>query len=53
MFKYIPVISQLRDVQKTNIKLGQEERQTRADLEFVAVMCDVEIPEGEESEADE
>jgi hypothetical protein len=53
MFKYVPVRAQLRDVQKKNLRLEQEARQTRADLDFVAVMCDVEIPEEEESEGSE
>ena len=45
MFKYVPVKDQLRAIQKKNIKLDQETKQTRADLDFVAAMCDVEIPE--------
>lgn len=48
MFKYNPIKSQLRDVQKKNICLEQELKQSRADLDFVAIMCDVEIPEDEE-----
>lgn len=52
MFKYVPVRAQLRDVQKRNVLLEQDARQTRADLEFVAVMCDVEIPE-EDQEGEE
>lgn len=52
MFKYVPVREQLREVQKKNILLEQEARQTRADLDFVAVMCDVEIPE-EDQEGEE
>ena len=50
MFKFVPVRSQLREVQKKNVLLEQETRQTRADLDFVAVMADVEIPEEEEAE---
>lgn len=51
MFKFVPVKEQLREVQKKNILLQQEAKQTRADLDFVAVMCDVEIPEeGQEGE---
>ena len=50
MFKYRPIASQLRDAQKKNIKLQQETMQNKADLEFVAIMCDVEIPEDDEEE---
>ncbi len=52
MFKFVPVKEQLREVQKKNILLQQEAKQTRADLDFVAVMCDVEIPE-EDQEGEE
>ena len=52
MFKFVPVKKQLREVQKKNILLQQEAKQTRADLDFVAVMCDVEIPE-EDQEGEE
>ena len=45
MFKYVPVRAQLREVQKKNAMLEQDAKQTRADLDFVAIMCDVEIPE--------
>ena len=41
MFKFVPVRSQLREVQKKNVLLEQETRQTRADLDFVAVMADL------------
>ena len=50
MFKYRPIASQLRDAQKKNIKLQQETMQNKADLEFVAIRCDVEIPEDDEEE---
>ena len=53
MFKFIPVLSQLREVQKKNASLEQDARQTRADLDFVAIMCDVEIPEDEDQEGAE
>jgi len=50
MFKFRPVRTQLREVQKQNIQLQQESMQNRADLDFVAAMCDVEIPEEDEEE---
>mgnify|MGYP006872996466 FL=1 len=53
MFKFRPVSSQLREVQKRNTALEQETRQQRADLDFVAAMCDVEIPEEEDQEGEE
>lgn len=52
MFRYKPVIEQLREVQKENVTLRQEARQARADLDFVAVMCDVEIPEEDQEGAE-
>ena len=52
MFKYIPVRKQLRAVEKQNVQLRNETEQTRADLEFVAIMADIEIPEDEEEEAE-
>ncbi len=52
MFKYVPVIAQLRDTQKKNIRLDRETKQTRADLDFVAAMCDVEIPEEDQEGAE-
>ena len=50
MFKFVPVRSQLREVQKQNIQLKDQVEQNRADLEFVAIMADVEIPEIEEDQ---
>lgn len=53
MFKFVPVRKQLREVQKQNITLKDQVEQNRADLDFVAVMCDVEIPEEEDQEGAE
>lgn len=53
MFKYKNVRSQLREAQKANIQLKEQMEQTRADLEFVAIMADVEIPEDEDQEGAE
>lgn len=50
MFKYVPVRAQLREVQKRNVVLEQEAKQTKANLDFMAIMCDVEIPEDEKAE---
>ena len=50
MFKFRPVRTQLREVQKQNIQLKDQVEQNRTDLDFVAVMCDVEIPEMDEEE---
>ena len=50
MFKFVPVRKQLREVQKQNIQLKDQMEQNRADLDFVAVMFDVEIPEVEEDQ---
>lgn len=48
MFKFVPVSKQLRAVQKENVVLKDQVEQNRADLEFVAIMADVEIPEEDE-----
>lgn len=53
MFKYVPVRAQLREVQKQNLQLKDQVEQNRADLDFVAVMCEVEIPEKDEEEMKE
>ncbi len=53
MFKYVPVRSQLRSIQKENVRLREQVEQTKADLEFVAIMADVEIPEDEDQEGAE
>lgn len=50
MFKYKSVEKQIRDTQKENILLRQELAQTTANLEFIAIMTDVEIPEEKEDE---
>ena len=50
MFKFRPVRTQIREVQKQNLQLKDQVEQTRADLEFVAIMADVEIPEDEDQE---
>ena len=49
MFKDVPVRAQLREVQKKNVVLEQEVKQNRADLDFVAIMADVEIPTEDDS----
>ncbi len=53
MFKYKNVRAQLREAQKTNVQLRGQVEQTRADLDFVAIMADVEIPEEEDQEGAE
>ena len=52
MFKYKPLMAQLREVQKESARIKQEAKQNRADLDFVAAMVDVEIPEEEEGAED-
>ena len=53
MFNYKSVNVRLRDVQKQNLQLKDEVDQNRADLEFVAAMADVEIPEAAEDAVEE
>lgn len=50
MFKFRDKSDRIRESEKETLKAQQEARQTRADLEFVACMCDVEIPSEEEDE---
>ena len=50
MFGFKPVRAQLRQLQKESVVLKNDVEQNRADLEFVAIMADVEIPEEEEAE---
>ena len=52
MFKFKPMAAQLREVQKENVQLREQLEQTRADLEFVAIMADVEIPEEDQEGAE-
>lgn len=53
MFKFVPVRERLREMQKKNTLLEQDARQTRADLDFVAIMCDIEIPGDDEDQEGE
>lgn len=53
MFKFVPISKQLRGVQKQSIQLMDQVEQGRADLDFVAAMCDVEIPKKEDQEGAE
>lgn len=50
MFKYVNAESQLAAVKAENQKLKDGLAQARADLDFVAIMADVEIPETEGEE---
>lgn len=51
MFRYMSVKGQLMEAKKKNLTLTISQKQTRADLEFVAIMCDINIPEEEGTDA--
>lgn len=52
MFKYISVEEQLAKKQNEINKVSAEEEKNRADIDYIAMMCDVEL-ESEDEEADE
>lgn len=49
MFKYVPVSKQVRKLQNENQELKADVIKQAANLDYVAMMTDVEIPD-EESE---
>lgn len=51
MFKYIPVEEQLAKKQSEINKVSVEEAKNRADIDYIAMMCDVEL-ESEEGDED-
>lgn len=53
MFAYKSVKDQMRLVEKEKDKIAQKSRQNKADIDFVAIMCDVEIPEEVEEKEEE
>ena len=55
MFKYIPLEKQIAEERKKNAKLTAENNQLRGDVDFLAMMTDVDLDndEIEESEVDE
>lgn len=50
MFKYTPVAVQVNQLRRQNAQLEKDVKQNRADLDFVAAMTDVEIPDEESEE---
>ena len=55
MFKYIPLEKQIAEERKKNAKLTAENNQLRGDVDFLAMMTDVDLDndEIEEREVDE
>lgn len=45
MFKYIPLNQQVAKLVKNNV---QDNMWIKANLDYIAIMCDVDIPEGDE-----
>ena len=45
MFKYVPVSKQVRNLQKENMALKGNVVKQAANLDYVAMMTDVELPE--------
>ncbi len=50
MFKYIDTANMLAALKAENEALKDSLAQARADLDFVAIMADVEIPDEEEED---
>lgn len=53
MFKMKTVREQLHEVRRENIRLQTALDKTNADVDYIAMMTDVEFPESEEMEVDE
>jgi len=53
MFKHVTAEQRLRDANARNAELEAENAKLRADLEYLAMMTDVEIDGEEEEEATE
>lgn len=52
MFKYIPIEEQMAKKQIEINKVSTEEAKNRADIDYIAMMCDVEL-DSEDEEGDE
>lgn len=52
MFKYIPIEEQIAKKQNEVDKVSAEEAKNRADIDYIAMMCDVEL-DSEDEEGDE
>lgn len=50
MFKYTPIAQQARELQKQNAELQSMVNKQAADIDYVAMMTDVELPEEKEQE---
>ena len=53
MFKYISTADQVQALKGENARLSKQEAQTRADLDYVAIMTGVEIQDEEGVETPE
>lgn len=53
MLKFKDVKTQLREEKKKNAELQAKLAKTNADVEYIAMMTDVELEETEETENDE
>lgn len=50
MFKYVPVSKQVRKLQNENQALKADVIKQAANLDYVAMMADVDLPDEDESE---
>lgn len=53
MFKFTPIEKQITKIRNENAVLRQRAAKQEADLDYVAMMTDVEIPEEEEETNEE
>ena len=43
MFKYVPLIKQILEERRKNAHLEEKNQKNVADIEYIAMMCDVEL----------
>lgn len=43
MFKYVPLVKQILEERKKNAQLEEKNQKNVADIEYIAMMCDVEL----------
>ena len=50
MFKYRRLLDVIREEQKKNEQLRKDNEQNRADIDYIAMMCDVELGDDEDEQ---
>lgn len=43
MFKYVPLVKQIFEERRKNARLEERHQKNVADIEYIAMMCDVEL----------